>query len=480
MVLKKISIQNKIMRAIMLVSGIVVLITCAAFFVYEFFSFRENNIQKISTYGEIISNNSTAALAFDNKEDAQEILNALKVEPHIIAAIIYDSKGEIFCSYPSGDSLAELPQKPGSYGYHFTSSCLEGFQPIVQGDTQLGTLYLKSDLKAMYSRFKLYSVIVILILCFSFLLAFFLSKYLQRGISTPILALAETAKAISERKDYSVRAVKLSNDEVGSLTDAFNQMLTQIHEQTETLNKFNHNLEQMVKDRTAQLEAANKELESFSYSVSHDLRAPLRAIHSYMNIFVEEYGSKFDDEGKRLMDIVLKNGKKMGQLIDDLLSFSQLGRKELTKTMLSMNDIVVSIWNDMYKPEENRKVQFILNPLPDAYAEQATIRQAWTNIISNALKYTKNKSETIIEISGEKKGNEIVYSIKDNGSGFDMKYYNKLFGVFQRLHSQEEFEGTGVGLAIVDRIITKHGGKVWAEGKVNEGATFYFSLPVIQ
>jgi signal transduction histidine kinase len=477
MTYKTISIRNKLMRGIMLICGIVVLITCAVFFLYDFYSFRESTLQNISTSGQIIANNSTAALAFQSKDDAQEILSALKAEPHIVVASIYDSNGQLFCTYPSDYNLNELPTKPGNIGYHFTNTSLEGFQPIAQGTKQLGTLYLKSDLNAMYSRFELYTIIVGLILCFSFILTFLLSKFLQRGVSTPILALAQTAKVISEQKDYSVRAIKLSNDEVGSLTDAFNQMLTQIHEQTEMLNEFNQTLEQRVKNRTTELEVANKELESFSYSVSHDLRAPARAIHSYANVFLEDYGDKIDDEGKRLINIVLKNGQKMGLLIDDLLSFSQLGRKELIKTKLSMYDVVSGIWNELYKAEENRNITLILNELPDVYAEKTTMQQVWVNLISNALKYTKNKHETRIEIYAEEKHGEIIYCIKDNGSGFDMKYYNKLFGVFQRLHSQEEFEGTGVGLAIVQRILEKHGGKIWADSKVNEGATFYFSLP---
>ncbi len=474
---KKRSIRNQLMKVIMLVSGIVVLMTCAAFFLHEFFSFQERTIQQISTYGKIISTNSTAALAFESKEDAEEILNALKAEPHIIAAGIYDSNGNLFCAYPSGYKPEMLPAKAGVHGYHYTNSTLEGFEPVVQGSKQLGTLYLRSDLKAMYSRFGLYSVIVILILCVSFFFSFILSRFLQKRISMPILSLAETAKVVSEKQDYSVRARKLGNDEVGSLTDAFNSMLTQIQEQTKALGEFNQNLEKMVKDRTTELEAANKELESFSYSVSHDLRAPVRVMHSYMNIFMEEYGEQLDAEGKRLLNIVLKNGKKMGFLIDDLLAFSQLGRQELIRTIFSMTELVQMVWNDLYVKDGTRNVEFILKPLPDTLAERAMMQQVWINLISNALKYTRNNQQTTIEISGEQKDGEIIYSVKDNGSGFDMQFYDKLFGVFQRLHSQEEFEGTGVGLAIVERIISKHGGKIWAEGKVNEGAVFYFSLP---
>lgn len=300
--------------------------------------------------------------------------------------------------------------------------------------------------------------------------------FLERSISRPILALADTAKVVSERKDYTLRATKYSEDEVGSLTDAFNEMLIQIQEKTETLNEFNQNLEKMVADRTKELETVNKELESFSYSVSHDLRAPVRAIHGYINIFMEDYGEEMDEEAKKLIHIIEKNGKKMGMLIDDLLAFSQLGRKELIKANVSMEQTVKEIWEDLYKPEPERSITLDLKPLPDVYAEKSTIRQVWINLISNALKYTKKQKETLIQISGEEKDGGIVYSIKDNGSGFDMEFYKKLFGVFQRLHSQEEFEGTGVGLAIVERIVQKHGGKIWAEGKVNEGATFYFTL----
>jgi len=462
----------------MLVSGIAVLITCLAFFSYEFYSFRERTLQKISTYGEIIAENSTAALAFENKSDAEEILNALKAEKDIELAVLYDSKGNYFCSYSLTGNLMEHPLKPGNQGYYFTKSSAEGFQPIIENTRQVGTLFLKFDLNSIYSRFRLYSIIVIIILCVSFLISFLLSRVLQKVISKPIIALEKTAIAISERKDYSVRAVKLSNDEVGSLTDAFNLMLIQIQRQTKTLNEFNQNLEQKVKERTKELEEANKELESFSYSVSHDLRAPVRSINGYMNIFMEDYAGQLDEEGKALLNTVLKSGVKMGSLIDDLLAFSKLGRKALIKAELVMKDLVLFIWDDISKTEGDRDIECIFERLPNAFAERAMISQVWVNLISNALKYSKNKSKTIIEISGEQKDNEVIYSIKDNGSGFDMRYYNKLFGVFQRLHSAEEFEGTGVGLAIVERIIKKHGGRIWAESEVDKGATFYFSLPL--
>ena len=476
MLFKDIPIRKKLMTAIMLTSGAVLLLTCASFFAYEYHTFRQTTVRQLSTLGEIIASNSTAALAFDSPEDANEILTALKAEKHIVAACLYDQEGNLFSQYPENMPANSFPVKPASEGYRFENSYLEGYQPVIQGERRLGTLYLKSDLNAMYERFQLYLLIAILVIAVSSLLAYFLSKLLQKGISKPILALAQTAKAISDHQDYSVRATKLGKDELGSLTDAFNKMLIQIQEQNQKLSEFNQNLEQKVTERTLELEAVNKELSSFSYSISHDLRTPLRSIHGYISILSEEYGRQLDDEAKRLMSIISHNAKRMGQLIDDLLAFSQLGKKELRKTKVSMNHIVTEVWEELSRMEGKRSIEFIRKELPDAYADPATIKQVWINLISNALKYTGNKEKAIIEISFEEQGEETVYSIRDNGAGFDMQYQNKLFGVFQRLHSPKEFEGTGVGLAIVGRIIAKHGGEIWANGKVNEGAAFYFSL----
>ena len=228
-------------------------------------------------------------------------------------------------------------------------------------------------------------------------------------------------------------------------------------------------------DRATQLESANKELESFSYSVSHDLRAPLRAIQGYACMLKEIQGDS-TPEANRMMNNIIKNTKKMGQLIDDLLTFSRLGRKELVKITLSMNDLVTNLCAELKEEQSQSNIEFHIKSLLPAKADAITIKQVWLNLLSNAIKYSKLKDKAIIEISSEIKDNEIIYSIKDNGAGFDMRYAGKLFGVFQRLHSDEEFEGTGVGLAIVQRIIAKHGGRVWAESTVNKGATFFFTL----
>jgi len=231
--------------------------------------------------------------------------------------------------------------------------------------------------------------------------------------------------------------------------------------------------------RAAELIIANKELESFSYSVSHDLRSPLRAVHGYARMLKEDYGSQFNPEVNRMMNNIMSNAKKMGQLIDDLLTFSRLGRKELVKMNIPMFDVVTNLCREVQSENGHREIQFIIHELVPAQGDNVVIKQVWINLISNAVKYSQLTKKTIIEIGCEVKEDELIYYIKDNGAGFDMRYAGKLFGMFQRLHT-DEFEGTGVGLAIVHRIVSKHGGRAWAEGKVNEGAIFYFSLPAIK
>lgn len=244
--------------------------------------------------------------------------------------------------------------------------------------------------------------------------------------------------------------------------------------------ELNANLEKIVSSRTQQLDAANKELEAFSYSVSHDLRAPLRAISGYSKILEEDYGVNFDAEGKRIIEAIVNNSKRMGQLIDDLLNFSKMARTGIYVLTINMTSIVQECLNELMRdiPADSYKIIADKN-LPEVKADAAMIKQVWLNLIGNALKYSSKKAQPEIEIGHRKEGKMRVYFVRDNGAGYNMDYADKLFGVFQRLHSHEEFEGTGVGLALVNRIITKHNGKVWGEGEEGKGATFYFSLPNI-
>ena len=247
----------------------------------------------------------------------------------------------------------------------------------------------------------------------------------------------------------------------------------------------NSNLKQRTqaekKLKQAEQEAAkiNSELESFTYSVSHDLRAPLRSINGYAQILKEDYSNKIDEEGNRTIDIISKNAKRMGQLIDDLLGFARLGRQELRKSKINMDDLVKSVLEELLDQQKGREVILDIRPLKASLGDTNMIRQVWVNLLSNALKYSQKKEVSKIEVNCQEQveSDEIIYSVRDNGAGFDMQYGHKLFGVFHRLHKTEDFEGTGVGLALSKKIIDRHQGRIWAEAKVSEGAVFYFSMP---
>jgi two-component system sensor kinase len=292
----------------------------------------------------------------------------------------------------------------------------------------------------------------------------------QISVSMVITDLTEQKKR-EDRLDFEVRKRTAELENVTAELKAQNIEMLSIQQRLEEDQR-------ALEESAVKLEEANRELESFSYSVSHDLRAPLRAIDGYARMILKKQGDKFDADTLDKFNIIRSSTHMMGQLIDDLLTFSRLGRKHMSPTHLDMDALIKDAWKEVRASDPERNIKFTLGSMPPGYGDRALIKQVLINLLSNAAKFTKYKDAAEIVVGGNADGNENVYYVRDNGVGFDMAYYDKLFSVFQRLHSTDQFEGTGVGLATVQRIIHRHVGRIWAEGKVDEGATFYFSLPL--
>lgn len=598
------SIRREVIRAILLTSTAVLTFACLVLFGYEFVTFRRALSRELSTLGNVVATNSTAALAFENPFDAEDVLAALKAEPHIAAAALYRKDGTLFSRYPTTLAADQLPEKPQRDGERFEKGFAIAFMPVVQGDNErLGTLYLKANVDRLYARLRVYGTMIAAVMASSVGAAYLMARALQRRVSAPISALAETANAVSQKHDYSVRAPEVGMEELGQLTSAFNHMLMRIQEQTASLSQsearhrllfehsplpmwvydletlrflavngaatlsygysteeflamtiadirppdelpalrrdlahspakgiqhstriwkhrkkdssiiqveitshdfvlegrpsrlvlsndvtarvraeaeiqqLNRELETRVRQRTLQLEAANKELESFSYSVSHDLRAPLRHVQGYVAMLERATANQLSDKARRYLRTIHDASVEMGQLIDDLLEFSRMGRADLIENRIALDELVQQTVVRASSTAQGRNIEWKIAPLPAVIGDAAMLRQVFANLIGNAVKYSRQRDPAVIEIGPVgNPGDEATIFVRDNGAGFDMKYAHKLFGVFQRLHRADEFEGTGIGLATVRRIIGRHGGRIWAEAAVGAGATFFFTI----
>lgn len=296
----------------------------------------------------------------------------------------------------------------------------------------------------------------------------FAAWLMSRNITRPLNKLTEAASMIAGG-DYSSAVNVDRGDELGKLALAFNSMAIQVRNAQQ-------DLEKKVAERTNQLETVNKELEAFTYSISHDLRSPLRGIIGFTTILEEDYGHKLDDEAKRITAVIKNNTLKMGHLIDGLLTFSRMERQDIAKMKIS-TDLMVKEVIDSLQQQADRAIEWNIQSLPDIKGDTNMIRQVWVNLISNAIKYTSKKEQPHIDIGAFSETGQTFFYIRDNGVGFNEQYKHKLFKVFQRLHGVEEFEGTGIGLALVDKIISRHGGRVWAEAEIHKGASFYFGVP---
>ena len=481
---RDLSIRRKLTWAIMLTSTIVLLLTGIAFMAYEFTTFRSRIEANVRTVADIVALNSAAALAFQHTNDAHLVLDSLRAYPNAVHAALYTPDGRLFAAYVRPSAPAVPETMPPRHTARFEASHFLVYQPVIYGGKLQGTFYLSYSLTTLYEQFRLYGSMVLMVLAGSSLAALVLSSFLQKRISQPILKLARIAREISGRKDYSVRAEKTGNDELGVLTESFNHMLSQIQqrddalrEKEERLRTLNADLERRVQERTAELTEANRELEAFTYSVAHDLRAPLRHIAAFSQILQEEVGNKMPPSAVDLSNRIRTAVYQMGRLVDDLLNLARIGRQELRRQPTELPPIVEEVIAGFKSELESRNVEFRVGALPVVKCDPALMHYVFTNLISNAIKYTRPRNHAVIEIAqaaGNGHGQTIF--VRDNGVGFSMEYADKLFGVFQRLHRAEQFEGTGVGLAIVERIIRKHGGKVWADAEPDKGATFYFSI----
>ncbi|HUJ09356.1 MAG TPA: PAS domain S-box protein [Verrucomicrobiae bacterium] len=720
------SIKTKLMIAIVGTSLIVLVAACTVFITFEVVTFRRNLARSLATRADLVAANSTAALAFQNQQDASRILSAFRSDPRMEAACLYDAQGKVFATYPPHAPAGTFPQHV-EIGHRFKNGAFVIFTPVVEDGRRLGTVFLKFNLSALTDRYRAYTLLVVLIVIGSILVAFGLSEWMQKRIAEPLLKLAETARTISRSNDYSLRAQALSEDEIGLLTDSFNTMLDEIQqrdaslrqseartrailesaldsiitidhegrileynpaaertfgyhrsdvvgkdmvelliprrlrekyqqelqkyfranqapllgkrielialradgaefpveasitrigtgerqiftgfirditerkqaerttallaavvqssddaiitkdlnsvilswnkgaeqifgytateavghsilfltpderqqEETEMIEKIlrgesvehfdtvrlrkdgtmldvsvtvspirdasgriiaasnisrditarvraeqeirklNAELEQRVLQRTAELEVSNKELEAFSYSVSHDLRAPLRAIDGFSQSLLEEYGNKLETEARHQLERVRVGAKRMGTLIDDLLKLSRITCAEMRREQVNLSSIARQVAAELKLSEPERKVTFVIEEGMKVQGDAQLLYVVMDNLLRNSWKYTSKHPTARIEFGSLKQNGARVYFVRDDGAGFDMSHGDLLFAPFQRLHRQTEFEGTGIGLATVQRIVRRHGGRTWAEGAVEKGATFYFTL----
>src|SRR5712672_947652 len=475
------SISKKLTWMNMLVSGAALLLACGAFIAYDVISIRDGMVYNLSMQAQIVGFNSTSALLFNDPHSAENTLSVLQAWPNIVSAGIYTPDGRPFAMYRRGlnsQAPALPPIPPGRVGTHqFKTSEVVLVRRIAFQGKPTGIVYIQSNLEGLKVRVAQYMGVAAAVLATCLLAVLLISPVFRRAIGEPIVHLAGVARIVSRDKDYSVRAKPTgNNDELSVLVDDFNGMLSQIQESDEALQRAHDELEQRVEERTNELATINKELESFSYSISHDLRAPLRSIDGFSQALLEDYSGKLDPTAQEHLQRVRRAAQRMSVLIDDMLNLSRVNRSAMRRENLDLSAVANSIAADLKETEPDRRVEFVIESGINVVGDSRLLQAAMENLLRNSWKYTSANSSARIEFGTSKENGKHSFFVRDDGAGFDQRYADRLFGAFQRLHSATEFPGTGIGLATVQRIIHRHGGEIWAEGAVERGATFYFTL----
>jgi signal transduction histidine kinase len=477
-------IHQKLMLIALLTTGGALLLAGTAVIYFNVVRFKEEMKRDLASFADVFAGSSTAALTFGDPKTATEILRSVSPRTSIVAIALYDDKGNLFAQW-GRDPSVRFPPAPETDGSHFADGALVAFRPVMLQKERLGTIYLRSNLKELRDRVWTQALTVGFVFLAAGIVALLLSSWLQRLISGPILALAGTARAVSERRDYSIRAARRSTDELGTLVDAFNDMLNQIQRRDSELQEAKEALEERVRERTRELEQrneelnqSNKELDDFAYIASHDLKEPLRGIHNFSSFLIEDYAAKLDDEGRSKLETLMRLTRRMETLIDSLLQFSRLGRVDLAVDRVNLNEIVAEMLDSLaISLNEDRVEVRVPRPLPTVRADRVRVGEIFYNLIVNAMKYN-DKADKWVEIGWrENPAGPPVFYVRDNGIGIPEKHHDAVFRIFKRLHGRDKYGGgTGAGLTIVKKIVERHHGRIWLESSTGEGTTFYFTL----
>ena len=491
-------IKYKLTAIIMLTSVTALLLGLAAFIAWQYFDIQNKMVSNLLTHASIIADNSRAAVAFDDAKSANGILNALRASPSVIHAHIVKADGSSLANYnkdPNDQSIHIINLRDENFA--FADNVLNLKQDIILDGEKIGTIYIQAGLDDVRAGVTRTASIGLMIAAIVICVTLLLSSRLQKIISGPVLQLASVAKNISEKRDYSARAVKRTNDEVGQLIEAFNEMLYEIQKRDNELRDINGKLEVRVKQRTAdlvianqqleslnkelkatihKLTAANKDLSDFAHVAAHDLKSPLRAIGSLAGILSEDYSDSLDEQGKDYLQLLVKRTERMSDLINAILRYSEIGRIESDKEYVDLSRHLPEIIENLSVPAH---IQILIeDKLPVVVVEKAKITQVFNNLISNSIKYM-DKSSGLVKIGCSKNDNFWTFYVADNGPGIQQKYFDKIFTIFQSLKRRDEIESPGIGLSVVKKIVEINGGKAWVESDFGQGAAFYFTWPVI-
>jgi PAS domain S-box-containing protein len=529
-------IRNKLALIIILTSIIALLLASVVIITYDNYVYRAQKAKEVAVQAEILAAGMLAALEFEDHKSAQAYLDPLATNPEISVAAVYTSSGLLFANYTRPGSKSP-PYFAPPVGQEFEGNDFLVSWPVEHGQRGVGSVYLRAQMEPLAVRITRYAGIFLVAMLVSLIITLPLGMRLHYAIANPVYArslleasldpmVAISAEGkITDVNEATINITGLPRSELigtefsnfftepekarasyeqvfaqglitdypltirhldGRLTDVLYNASVYKGEHGNVLGVFaaardvtaQKKAAEEIRQRTTELQAANRELEAFSYSVSHDLRAPLRSIDGFSQVVMEDYGDRLDDQGREYLNRVRAATQRMGRLIDDMLALSRVTRSDMQRELVDLGKMANEIFSELQKNEPERKVEWRIGNELIAWGDMRLLRMALFNLLGNAWKYTAHQPQPRIKFDVQRQvDGAMEFFVKDNGAGFDMAYADKLFGAFQRLHTVSEFPGTGVGLAIVQRVIHRHGGQVRGMGIPNQGATFYFTLP---